>query len=134
LLCNIQVVLVGLLAWILLRERPHNSSLAAIPVVGFGVVLISGVLEQGAYGSNPKLGAVYGVLTGVAYSGFLLTLRQGSKDLRRAAGPLYTATLSSAIFCALIGLVVGTSTSHRRSPQRAGSSCTRSPRRHSAGC
>jgi drug/metabolite transporter (DMT)-like permease len=104
---NIQVVLVGLLAWILLRERPHNSSLAAIPIVGFGVVLISGVLEQGAYGSNPKLGAVYGVLTGVAYSGFLLTLRQGSKDLRRPAGPLYTATLSSAIFCALIGLVVG---------------------------
>jgi drug/metabolite transporter (DMT)-like permease len=104
---NIQVVLVGLLAWVLLRERPHNSSLAAIPVVGFGVVLISGVLEQGAYGSNPRLGAVYGVLTGVAYSGFLLTLRQGSKDLRRPAGPLFTATLSAAIGCAAIGLVVG---------------------------
>jgi drug/metabolite transporter (DMT)-like permease len=104
---NIQVVLVGLLAWLLLHERPHNSSLAAIPIVGFGVLLISGALEQGAYGSNPKLGAVYGVLTGVAYSGFLLTLRQGSKDLRRPAGPLFTATLSSAIFCAAIGLVVG---------------------------
>ena len=104
---NIQVVLVGLLAWLLLRERPHNSSLVAIPIVGFGVVLISGALEQGAYGSNPKLGAVYGVLTGVAYSGFLLTLRQGSKDLRRPAGPLFTATLSSAIFCAAIGVVVG---------------------------
>jgi drug/metabolite transporter (DMT)-like permease len=104
---NIQVVLVGLLAWMLLHERPHNSSLAAIPIVGLGVLLISGALEQGAYGSNPKLGAVYGVLTGGAYAGFLLTLRQGSKDLRRPAGPLFTATLSSAIFCAAIGLVVG---------------------------
>jgi drug/metabolite transporter (DMT)-like permease len=104
---NIQVVLVGVLAWILLRERPHNSSLAAIPVVGFGVVLISGALERGAYGSNPKLGAIYGVLTGVAYAGFLLTLRQGSQDLRRPAGPLFTATLASAIFCAAIGLLVG---------------------------
>ncbi|HEU5279487.1 MAG TPA: DMT family transporter [Gaiellaceae bacterium] len=104
---NVQVVLVGLLAWLLLRERPHTSSFAAIPIVGIGVVLISGVLEQGAYGSNPRLGAVYGVLTGIAYSGFLLTLRQGSKDLRRPAGPLFTATLSAAIFCAVIGAVVG---------------------------
>jgi drug/metabolite transporter (DMT)-like permease len=104
---NVQVVLVGLLAWVLLGERPQRSSLAAIPIVGFGVVLISGALEQGAYGSNPRLGAVYGVLTGIAYSGFLLVLRQGSKDLRRPAGPLFTATLSSAIFCAAIGAVIG---------------------------
>jgi drug/metabolite transporter (DMT)-like permease len=105
---NVQVVLVGLLAWALLGERPERSSLAAIPIVGFGVVLISGALEQGAYGSNPRLGAVYGVLTGIAYAGFLLALRQGStKDLRRPAGPLFTATLSAAIFCAAIGAVIG---------------------------
>ena len=64
---------------LLLGERPDRSSLAAIPIVGVGVVLISGALEQGAYGSNPQLGAVYGVLTGIAYSGFLLALRQGSR-------------------------------------------------------
>jgi drug/metabolite transporter (DMT)-like permease len=104
---NTQVVLVGLLAWALLGERPQRSSLAAIPIVGFGVVLISGALGQGAYGSNPRLGAIYGVMTGIAYAGFLLVLRQGSKDLRRIAGPLFTATLSAAIFCAAIGAVVG---------------------------
>src|ERR671934_798694 len=38
---NTQVVLVGLLAWLLLRERPHRSSFAAIPIVGVGIVLIS---------------------------------------------------------------------------------------------
>jgi drug/metabolite transporter (DMT)-like permease len=102
-----QVVLVGLLAWALLGERPQRSSFAAIPIVGAGVVLISGALEQGAYGSNPRLGAIYGVITGVAYAGFLLVLRQGSKDLRRFAGPLFTATFSAAIFCAAIGAVVG---------------------------
>jgi drug/metabolite transporter (DMT)-like permease len=104
---NTQVVLVGLLAWLLLGERPHRTSLAAIPVVGIGVVLISGALEQGAYGSNPRLGAVYGVLTAIAYSGFLLSLRQGSRDLRRPAGPLFTATLGAALGCAAIGVVVG---------------------------
>src|SRR5438874_12761074 len=55
---NTQVVLVGLLAWALLDERPQRSSLIAIPIVGAGVVLISGVLEQNAYGADPQLGAV----------------------------------------------------------------------------
>lgn len=104
---NTQVVMVGLLAWALLGERPPRSSLAAIPVVAFGVLLISGVLEQGAYGSNPGLGVLYGLLTAVAYSGFLLVLREGSRDLRRPAGPLFTATLASAVGCAAIGAVVG---------------------------
>src|SRR5437870_5254160 len=100
---NTQVVLVGLLAWALLGERPQRSSLVAIPVVGFGVVLISGMFEHGAYGSNPPLGALFGVLTGIAYSGFLLILRAGSRDLRRPAGPLFTATLAAALGCAAIG-------------------------------
>src|SRR5947208_6895115 len=104
---NTQVVLVGLLAWALLGERPHRSSLVAIPIVGLGVVLISGALERGAYGSNPGLGAVYGVLTGIAYSGFLLALREGGRDLRRPAGPLFTATFAAALGCAAIGAVVG---------------------------
>ena len=104
---NTQVVLVGVLAWAVLRERPPNASLAAIPVVGVGVVLISGVLEEGAYGSNPALGAVFGVLTGLAYSGFLLTLREGNRDLRRPSGPLFDATLAAAIGCAAYGAVAG---------------------------
>src|SRR5437764_13365773 len=63
---NTQGVLVGLLAWLLLGERPHRSSFAAIPVVALGVVLISGVLEHGAYGSNARLGASYGRRVGLA--------------------------------------------------------------------
>jgi drug/metabolite transporter (DMT)-like permease len=104
---NTQVVLVGLLAWALLGERPHRSALVAIPIVGAGVLLISGALEQGAYGANPPLGAVYGVLTAIAYAGFLLTLREGSRDLRRVAGPLLDATFVAMLGCAAIGAVVG---------------------------
>src|SRR5207253_2424722 len=36
---NVQVVLVGLLAWALLGERPHRSALPAIPTVGPGARL-----------------------------------------------------------------------------------------------
>jgi drug/metabolite transporter (DMT)-like permease len=104
---NTQVVLVGLIAWALLGERPHASSLVAIPVVGAGVLLISGALGQDAYGANPGLGVLFGVLTALAYSGFLLMLREGSRDLRRSAGPLCTATLAAAGGCAAIGAAVG---------------------------
>jgi drug/metabolite transporter (DMT)-like permease len=104
---NTQVVFVGLLAWAALGERPENRSLVAIPVVFLGVILISGVIGSGAYGDDPALGVVYGVLTGITYALFLLILRQGNTDERRPAGPLFDATLSAAIFSALGGIAVG---------------------------
>ena len=104
---NTQILLVGLLAWGLLGERPAGRALASIPIAFAGVVLISGVLEDGAYGSDPTMGVVYGVLTGIAYAGFLLTLRQGSLDLRRLAGPLFDATAASAVVAGLAGIVLG---------------------------
>ena len=104
---NTQVVMVGLLAWAILGERPHRSSLTAIPIVGVGVLLISGVLESGAYGKNPGLGVLYGITTAMAYSGFLLALREGGRDLRRPAGPLFVATFAAAVGCAAIGAAVG---------------------------
>jgi drug/metabolite transporter (DMT)-like permease len=104
---NIQVVLVALLAWAALGERPENRTLVSIPVVFLGVVLISGVVGAGAYGDDPQLGVVYGVLTAIAYAFFLLILRQGNVDIRRPAGPLFDATLTAAIFSALAGLAIG---------------------------
>jgi drug/metabolite transporter (DMT)-like permease len=104
---NTQVLLVGLLAWALLGERPAGRALASIPIAFCGVVLISGVLEEGAYGADPTMGVVYGVLTGIAYAGFLLTLRQGSLDLRRLAGPLFDATAASAVVAGLAGVALG---------------------------
>jgi drug/metabolite transporter (DMT)-like permease len=104
---NTQVLLVGLLAWALLGERPAGRALASIPIAFSGVVLISGVFEEGAYGSDPTMGVVFGVLTGIAYAGFLLTLRQGSLDLRRLAGPLFDATAASAVVAGLVGVALG---------------------------
>src|SRR5207302_3978453 len=88
-LANVQVVLVPLVAWAVLAERPGRQVLAALPIALLGVVLISGVLERGAYGHNPVRGALFGLAAGVAYVGFLLLLRSGGSDLRRPAGPLF---------------------------------------------
>ena len=104
---NTQVVLVGLLAWVLFRERLSRNALIAIPIAMAGIFLISGALEDGAYGTDPKLGAVFGLLTGIAYSGFLLALRRGSGERGRVAGPLFDATLATVVFVIPAGLILG---------------------------
>lgn len=106
-LANIQVVLVGVLAWAVLGERAEKRALAAIPLVFVGVVLISGVVGRGAYGDDPLLGVVFGVVAAVTYALFLLILREGNSDDRRPAGPLFDATLTACAFSVLGGLAVG---------------------------
>jgi len=106
-LANIQVVLVPLVAWAVLAERPGRQVLAALPVALIGVLLISGVLERNPYGADPGAGALFGLGAGVAYVGFLLLLRRGGVDLRRPAGPLFDATLTAAVAASLAGIVIG---------------------------
>lgn len=100
-------MLVAVAAWALLGERPSARVVVAVPLVFTGAVLISGVIGEGAYGENPALGALYGVLTAVAYTGFILVLRQMGRDLRRPAGPLFAATLMATVVAAVAGALLG---------------------------
>jgi drug/metabolite transporter (DMT)-like permease len=104
---NTQVVVVPFVAWLLLNERVEARLLAALPLVCSGVVLISGVLETGAYGDHPVRGVVYGLLTGLSYAGFILVLRRAGADLRRPAGPLFDATAVATVACVVAGLAIG---------------------------
>jgi drug/metabolite transporter (DMT)-like permease len=106
-LANVQVVLVPLVAWAVLSERPGRQVLAALPIALLGVLLISGALEHGAYGRDPTRGAIFGLGAGIAYVGFLLFLRHGGSDLRRPAGPLFDATAVATVLCVIVGLIVG---------------------------
>ena len=104
---NLQVLVVGLAAWALLAERPERALFVGTPIVLGGVVLISGVLGEGAYGDDPALGVLFGALTSIAYAAFILVLRQGGRDLRRPAGPLFDATVVAGIGAAGAGVAVG---------------------------
>jgi drug/metabolite transporter (DMT)-like permease len=106
-LANLQVVLVPFIAWAVLHEPPGRRILTALPVSFAGIVCISGALEAGAYGDDPARGAVFGVLTGVAYAGFILVLRRGNEDVRRPAGPLFDATLVAAAVSLAVALALG---------------------------
>ena len=104
---NLQVLIVGIVAWLVLGERPSRATLGAVPLVLAGVVLISGVIGSGAYGADPALGVVLGVLTAICYSAYLLIIRLGGRDARRPAGPVAFATLAVAISGSAVGTAVG---------------------------
>jgi drug/metabolite transporter (DMT)-like permease len=103
---NLQVLVVGIVAWAFLGERPSRATIVSLPIVLFGVALISGV-GGGAYGKDPALGVVLGLLTALCYAGYLLVIRRGGRDVRRPAGPVAIATASTAAVAAVVGFVIG---------------------------
>ncbi len=104
---NLQVVVVGIVAWVLYGERPRRAIIVALPIVILGVVLIAGIVGTHPYGSAPILGVVMGLLTAVSYAGYLIVVRRGQRDIRRLAGPLFWATLATTVAAAVAGVVVG---------------------------
>ena len=104
---NLQVLVVGVVAWLVFGERPGRATIFAVPIVLIGVLLISGVVGTGAYGNDPGLGVVLGIATALCYAGYLLIIRRGGRDPRRPAGPVAIATVSTAVVAAVVGLVVG---------------------------
>jgi drug/metabolite transporter (DMT)-like permease len=104
---NLQVVIVALVAWLLLGEKPASRTLLAIPIVLAGTSLISGVFGSGAYGRDPLLGVSFGIVTAFCYAGYLLTLRRGGRDLRRPATPVAIATATTVLGATLMGTIDG---------------------------
>ena len=104
---NMQVLVVGFVAWLALGERPPRSVIMATPVVLVGAVLISGVVGAGAYGANPPLGVALGTFTALCYAGYLLIIRRGSHDIRRPAGPLALSTASTMVVALAFGSLYG---------------------------
>jgi drug/metabolite transporter (DMT)-like permease len=103
---NLQVVVVGVAAWLLFGERPSGRALAALPVVLIGVALIAGILGGDNYGADPMLGVVLGVLTALSYGGYLIVIRHVGR--RRAAEPVAISTASTAAIALAVGLALGT--------------------------
>jgi drug/metabolite transporter (DMT)-like permease len=106
-LANLQVVIVGVVAWVALGERPTARLGAAVPLALAGAVLISGVLGGAAYGEQPALGVVYGLVAATFYAAYLLILRSGIGDPRRIAGPILDATAASAVTAFILAAVAG---------------------------
>ena len=105
LIANLQVIIVGLIAWAVLGEEPSRVLKFAIPVVLVGVAMVSGVGQNDAYGDDPLLGTLFAMAAALLYAGFLLLYRQSNRSKAPAAGPLLEASLGAIVTTALIALV-----------------------------
>ena len=112
---NLQVVIVTLLAWAVLGERPRRSLLIALPVMLGGLVLVGGLTGSRAYGANPGLGVALGIAVAALYSVYILMLRQATTHHQATAGgsrppvveSLCQATLGATAGSAALGLALG---------------------------
>lgn len=105
---NTQVFFFPFAAWLMWGERPTRHQVASLPALVVGLVFMSGVIGAGTYGDDPVLGVVTGLLTAVAYAGFLVCTRKATP----ARGGTPVAALSVATFvagavCAVVALAVG---------------------------
>ena len=102
---NLQVVIVALVAWLLLGERPRRSVLIASPAMLGGLVLVGGLASTGGYGADPGLGAAFGIGVAVLYSGYILLLRQAAVGAPPVA-TLFEATVGATAGSVVLGLLL----------------------------
>jgi drug/metabolite transporter (DMT)-like permease len=91
------VLWVGLLAWVVLKERPRPAAFVVVPVALVGITMIGGLGRDDAYGADPVRGVVLALLAGVAYALFILIFRSSSRRLRSPAGPLLDLSAGAAV-------------------------------------
>ena len=114
---NLQVIIIAVLAWVFLGERPRRSLVLAFPVMLAGLVLVAGLADAGGsrtYGADPGLGVMFGVAVGVIYAIYIITLRQATSAQARAAegmrpavaAVLFEATAGATVASAVLGLVL----------------------------
>jgi len=104
---NTQVVFVGFAAWLLHGERPRLAFALGVPVAFIGMVLVSGLGRADAYGSDPIRGTIFGLLTGITYSVFLLLFRVARRGPGSPAGALFDSTVGVAMVAGMVGLAGG---------------------------
>ena len=107
LIANSQVIWVAIGAWLIHKERPRRTTLFAVPVVLSGVALVSGIGQEGAFGTRPLLGAVLAFVAALFYATFLLGYRASNDSFAPQAAPLIEATLGGLFGALLIGVVLG---------------------------
>ncbi len=107
LIANSQVVVVAIAAWFLLGEKPSRQVTIAIPIVLFGVALVSGLGRGDAFGSNPLLGTLFALLSALFYAAFIIGFRISNEERAPSAGPLLEATTGAALAALVAGGLSG---------------------------
>jgi drug/metabolite transporter (DMT)-like permease len=101
LLANFQVFILMFAGVLFLGQKPAPTQLIAVPLALVGLAMIVGFDWQSLPGDY-RLGVIYGLLTAIAYGGYLLTMRFS----RHNAGhemPTREIAIVSAVSAAMLG-------------------------------
>jgi len=107
---NLEVLIISLLAWLVLGERPRRSLMLASPVMLTGLALVGGLADVGgsrAYGTDPALGVAYGIGVAILYAVYILMLRQATSSAGAAVAPDARAAVAAPLFEATAGATAG---------------------------
>lgn len=99
LLANFQVFIMMFAGVVLLRQMPSLTQVIAVPLALIGLAMIVG-LDWGSLPQDYRIGVIFGLLTAVAYAGYLLTLREARRNSEHAM-PIREVAVVSGI-CAVI--------------------------------
>jgi drug/metabolite transporter (DMT)-like permease len=110
LLANFQVFFMVLAGLLLLGQRPRPIQLVAVPLALTGLALIVG-LDWQRLPEDYRLGVVFGLLTAVAYAGYMLTMRdvRSRSEYRLPAREVAVISIASAVLLAISALAEGES-------------------------
>ncbi|HEY5727135.1 MAG TPA: DMT family transporter [Acidimicrobiia bacterium] len=105
---NIQVVFVGLFSFLLYRQRPTRRTVVCGGVAFAGLILISGLGRDDAFGVDPALGTILGLGSAVCYAVFIIGFQRSNPGgIAPAPLALLDATIGTALATAVIGTVGG---------------------------
>lgn len=107
LIANSQVVMVPLVAWAVLSERPSAKVFVSMPVVLAGLVLLTGLGGEDAFGSDPVLGVILAVIAAVFYTAFLMLYRQSNTGRGPVLRVLRDVVAGSTVGGLAGGLIAG---------------------------
>ena len=102
LLANFQVFIMMFAGIIVLRQVPRLTQVIAVPLALTGLAMIVG-LDWQNLPQDYRLGVVFGLLTAVAYAGYLLSLREARRDSVHPM-PIREVAVVSAISALMLGV------------------------------
>jgi drug/metabolite transporter (DMT)-like permease len=102
---NSQVIIVTLVAWKLFGEKPNPAILISLPIVMIGLALISGIADTEPYGQDPVKGVIFGIVTAIFYSAFLIIFRYCNRELAPVSSVQFDATAGAAFGLLILGIL-----------------------------
>lgn len=109
LLGNFQVFFTALFAWLLFREKVTRMFAVAVLMALCGLAFITG-LDWTVLSAGVRSGIVFGLLSAVGYSAYLLFLKESMKgNLASGMNVMLVVSISGAIVLGVVGLATGAS-------------------------